>query len=214
MRLNFVSKYIVIEGPIGVGKTTLAKKIADSLNYKVLLETFFDNPFLLNFYKNQREFALATQLQFLLNRSKVFSKERKDFFASNNVISDFLMKKNKLFSEIILNQDELSLYNNISYTLDFYEPKPDLVIYLQADINILLNRIQKRGEIYEYQITSDYLGSIVNAYAKYFHSYEESPLLVINTSNVDVNKPDDYSLLLEVIKKDLKGKNYFNPSGA
>jgi len=88
-----------------------------------------------------------------------------------------------------------------------------LVIYLQADINILLNRIQKRGEIYEYQITSDYLGSIVNAYAKYFHSYEESPLLVINTSNVDVNKPDDYSLLLEVIKRDLKGKNYFNPSG-
>ena len=90
---------------------------------------------------------------------------------------------------------------------------PIWYIYLQADINILLNRIQKRGEIYEYQITSDYLGSIVNAYAKYFHSYEESPLLVINTSNVDVNKPDDYSLLLEVIKRDLKGKNYFNPSG-
>ena len=123
------------------------------------------------------------------------------------------MKKDKLFAEIILNHEELNLYYDISSKLDFHEPIPDLVIYLQADINILLNRIQKRGEIYEYQITSDYLGSIVNAYAKYFHSYEESPLLVINTSNVDVNKPDDYSLLLEVIKRDLKGKNYFNPSG-
>ncbi len=208
-----MSKYIVIEGPIGVGKTTLAKKIAHSLHYEVLLETFSDNPFLINFYNNQKEFALATQLQFLLNRSKVFSRKRKDFFASNQIVSDFLMKKDKLFAEIILAQEELSLYRQISSKLDFYDPKPDLVIYLQADINILLNRIQKRGEIYEYQITSEYLGAIVNAYAKYFHSYEESPLLVINTSNVDVNKPDDYSLLLEIIKKDLKGKNYFNPSG-
>ena len=208
-----MSKYIVIEGPIGVGKTTLAKKIAHSLHYEVLLETFSDNPFLADFYKNQKEFALATQLHFLLNRSKVFSQEREDFFATNNIVSDFLMKKDKLFAETILNKEELSLYSDIRSKLDFYEPKPDLVIYLQANINILLNRIQKRGEIYEYQITSDYLGSIVNAYSKYFHSYEKTPLLVINTSNVDVNKPDDYSILLEVIKRDLKGKNYFNPSG-
>tara|TARA_B100000401_G_scaffold320454_1_gene221791 strand:- start:399 stop:1028 length:630 start_codon:yes stop_codon:yes gene_type:complete len=208
-----VSKYIVVEGPIGVGKTTLAKKIAHSLHYEVLLETFSDNPFLADFYKNQKEFALATQLHFLLNRSKVFSQEREDFFATNNIVSDFLMKKDKLFAETILNKEELSLYSDIRSKLDFYEPKPDLVIYLQANINILLNRIQKRGEIYEYQITSDYLGSIVNAYSKYFHSYEKTPLLVINTSNVDVNKPDDYSILLEVIKRDLKGKNYFNPSG-
>ena len=208
-----MSKYIVVEGPIGVGKTTLAKKIAHSLHYEVLLETFSDNPFLADFYKNQKEFALATQLHFLLNRSKVFSQEREDFFATNNIVSDFLMKKDKLFAETILNKEELSLYSNIRSKLDFYEPKPDLVIYLQANINILLNRIQKRGEIYEYQITSDYLGSIVNAYSKYFHSYEKTPLLVINTSNVDVNKPDDYSILLEVIKRDLKGKNYFNPSG-
>ena len=208
-----MSKYIVVEGPIGVGKTTLAKKIAHSLHYEVLLETFSDNPFLADFYKNQKEFALATQLHFLLNRSKVFSQEREDFFATNNIVSDFLMKKDKLFAETILNKEELSLYSDIRSKLDFYEPKPDLVIYLQANINILLNRIQKRGEIYEYQITSDYLGSIVNAYSKYFHSYEKTPLLVINTSNVDVNKPDDYSILLEVIKRDLKGKNYFNPSG-
>ena len=208
-----MSKYIVVEGPIGVGKTTLAKKIAHSLHYEVLLETFSDNPFLADFYKNQKEFALATQLHFLLNRSKVFSQEREDFFATNNIVSDFLMKKDKLFAETILNKEELSLYSDIRSKLDFYEPKPDLVIYLQANINILLNRIQKRGETYEYQITSDYLGSIVNAYSKYFHSYEKTPLLVINTSNVDVNKPDDYSLLLEVIKRDLKGKNYFNPSG-
>ena len=208
-----MSKYIVVEGPIGVGKTTLAKKIAHSLHYEVLLETFSDNPFLTDFYKNQKEFALATQLHFLLNRSKVFSQEREDFFATNNIVSDFLMKKDKLFAETILNKEELSLYSDIRSKLDFYEPKPDLVIYLQANINILLNRIQKRGEIYEYQITSDYLGSIVNAYSKYFHSYEKTPLLVINTSNVDVNKPDDYSILLEVIKRDLKGKNYFNPSG-
>ena len=99
-----MSKYIVVEGPIGVGKTTLAKKIAHSLHYEVLLETFSDNPFLADFYKNQKEFALATQLQFLLSRSKVFSQEREDFFATNNIVSDFLMKKDKLFAETILNK--------------------------------------------------------------------------------------------------------------
>ena len=169
-----------------------------------MLETFSDNPFLINFYKNQKEFALATQLQFLLNRSKVFARERKDFFASNNIVSDFLMKKDKLFAETILNKEELSLYSDIRSKLDFYEPKPDLVIYLQANINILLNRIQKRGETYEYQITSDYLGSIVNAYSKYFHSYEESPLLVINTSNVDVINQMTILFYLTLSKKILK----------
>ena len=208
-----MSKYITIEGPIGVGKTTLARKIANSMKYDTLLETYSDNPFLKNFYKEQNRYAFVTQLQFLINRSKVFTNDRKDYFENNNIISDFLMKKDKLFAEIILNNDELNLYNTISDSLDIFEPKSDLVIYLQADIDVLLERIKKRGEVYEYQITRDYLSLIVNAYAKYFHSYNESPLLVINTTHVDVNKPDDYSLLLEIIKKDLKGKNYFNPSG-
>ena len=208
------NKYIVIEGPIGVGKTTLAKKIAMSLKYDVLLETLNDNPFLQEFYKNRDKFAFSTQLQFLINRSKIFSRDNKNYFNKNNIVSDYSIKKDNLFAETILNSHELSLYKNISSKIDIYEPKPDLVIYLQAELNVLLNRIKNRGEIYEYQITGDYLGSVVNAYTEYFHSYKDSPLLIINTSNVDVNKEEDYSLLLQEIKKDIKGKKYFNPSGS
>jgi|TARA_B100000959_G_scaffold97519_1_gene103321 deoxyadenosine/deoxycytidine kinase len=205
-------KFIVVEGPIGVGKTTLAKKLANSLDSEILLENFLDNPFLKLFYNDIERYALPTQLYFLLQRSNDFSKEKTDTINKKNIISDFFINKDKLFAKAILSNKEYNLYLDIYKALKLAIPNPDLVIYLQADCNTLMNRIRKRGNNFENNLTEDYLKNIIAAYTKYFYSYEGSPLLIINTSSVDINKESDYSILLQEIKKESKGKSFFNPS--
>ena len=213
-------KSIVVEGPIGVGKTTLATKIASSLESEIMLEKFSENPFLEKFYKDVGKFnkytktskyALATQLYFLLQRADEFKGKEYQALKRNNIISDYFIDKDKLFAKAILSSDEYLLYNRVHDGLKLDIEKPGLVIYLQTNAETLLSRIKERGIEYEVNITETYLQKIIDSYTQFFHSYKESPLLIINTSNVNINDPDDYVMLLEEINKDIKGKIYFNP---
>ena len=213
-------KSIIVEGPIGVGKTTLATKIASSLESEIMLEKFSENPFLEKFYKDVGKFnkytktskyALATQLYFLLQRADEFKGKEYQALKRNNIISDYFIDKDKLFAKAILSSDEYLLYNRVHDGLKLDIEKPGLVIYLQTNTETLLSRIKERGIEYEVNITETYLQKIIDSYTQFFHSYKESPLLIINTSNVNINDPDDYAMLLEEINKDIKGKIYFNP---
>ncbi len=205
-------KFIVVEGPIGVGKTTLATKLANTFNSKLMLESYSNNPFLKKFYKDMSKYAFTTQLYFLLQRASEFQSKANKDIESNNIISDYFFNKDNLFAETILNIDEYSLYNKIFKHLNISMSKPDLVIYLQADASALLKRITARGIDFEQYITEDYLKKIIDSYTKYFYSYNDSPILIINTSSVDVNNVHDYNMLVGEINKDIKGKKYFNPS--
>jgi len=210
--MNEKYKFIVVEGPIGVGKTTLARKLANNLNSELLLEKFLENPFLEKFYKDIDKYALSTQLHFLLQRKADLSKLDSVSSNNKNYVSDYFINKDKLFAKTVLSRNEFELYTKIFDALNITIPKPDLIIYLQAEPDILLERIKLRGNGFEKNITKDYLQSITDAYTQFFYSYKDSPLLIINTSRVDVNKSHDYVMLLDEISKDIKGKNYFNPS--
>tara|TARA_B100000242_G_C43047222_1_gene488909 strand:+ start:2103 stop:2747 length:645 start_codon:yes stop_codon:yes gene_type:complete len=207
---NASAGFIVVEGPIGVGKTTLAKKLANSLGYDIFLEEYKQNPFLVNFYSDVEKYALGTQLFFLLQRAKDFNKSKISNF-KKNIVSDFFIQKDKIFAQTTLNDKEFDLYLEISNSLDIFLPSPDLVIYLQANHDTLVERIRTRANNFEKNISSEYLKKINDAYTSFFYSYKESPLLIINTSRVNVHTDNDYSLLLKEIKRDLKGKNFFNP---
>ena len=207
---NASAGFIVVEGPIGVGKTTLAKKLANSLGYDIFLEEYKQNPFLVNFYSDVEKYALGTQLFFLLQRAKDFNKSKISNF-KKNIVSDFFIQKDKIFAQTTLNDKEFDLYLEISNSLDIFLPSPDLVIYLQANHDTLVERIRTRANNFEKNISSEYLKKINDAYTSFFYSYKESPLLIINTSRVNVHTENDYSLLLKEIKRDLKGKNFFNP---
>tara|TARA_B100000945_G_scaffold311314_1_gene304375 strand:+ start:192 stop:836 length:645 start_codon:yes stop_codon:yes gene_type:complete len=207
---NVSAGFIVVEGPIGVGKTTLAKKLANSLGYNLYLEEYKQNPFLENFYSNVEKYALGTQLFFLLQRAKDFNKSRINTF-KKNLVSDFFIQKDKIFAQTILNDREFNLYLDIYNSLDIFQPCPNLVIYLQADHDTLVERIRTRANNFEKNISSQYLKKINDAYTSFFYSYKESPLLIINTSRVNVHTDNDYSLLLKEIKRDLKGRSFFNP---
>ena len=210
--MNEKYKFIVVEGPIGVGKTTLARKLANNLNSELLLEKFLENPFLEKFYKDIDKYALSTQLHFLLQRKADLSKLDSVGSNNKNYVSDYFINKDKLFAKTVLSRNEFELYTKIFDALNIMIPKPDLIIYLQAEPDILLERIKLRGNGFEKNITKDYLQKITDAYTQFFYSYKDSPLLIINTSRVDVNKSHDYVMLLDAISKDIKGKNYFNPS--
>lgn len=207
---NASAGFIVVEGPIGVGKTTLAKKLANSLGYDIFLEEYKQNPFLVNFYSDVEKYALGTQLFFLLQRAKDFNKSKISNF-KKNIVSDFFIQKDKIFAQTTLDDKEFDLYLEISNSLDIFLPSPDLVIYLQANHDTLVERIRTRANNFEKNISSEYLKKINDAYTSFFYSYKESPLLIINTSRVNVHTDNDYSLLLKEIKRDLKGKNFFNP---
>ena len=210
--MNEKYKFIVVEGPIGVGKTTLARKLANNLNSELLLEKFLENPFLEKFYKDIDKYALSTQLHFLIQRKADLSKLDSVGSNNKNYVSDYFINKDKLFAKTVLSRNEFELYTKIFHALNITIPKPDLIIYLQAEPDILLERIKLRGNGFEKNITKDYLQKITDAYTQFFYSYKDSPLLIINTSRVDVNKSHDYVMLLDEISKDIKGKNYFNPS--
>jgi len=204
--------YIVVEGPIGVGKTTLAKRLAKSFNTELMLELATENPFLPRFYSDPKTVALPTQLFFLFQRAKqIASFRQKDMFRPIQV-SDFLIEKDKLFASVILDSDELNLYQQVYNQLTIDNYAPDLVIYLQAPIETLMRRIMIRGYDYEKAINHDYLKKISDAYIDFFYNYTSSPLLIVNTDDFDLSKDEkNYNLLLEHIGTLSSGRHYFNP---
>lgn len=205
--------YIVVEGTIGVGKTSLAKRLAASFNAALMLEQAEENPFLERFYRNPRAAALPAQLFFLFQRAKQLETlHQQDLFAATHV-SDYLFDKDRLFARLNLDADELDLYEKVYERLSFDVPKPDLVIYLQAPTDVLLERIARRGIRYEQQIEREYLEQLNNAYAGFFHDYHAAPLLIVNAAQADfVNRDQDYQQLLTELGRLKPGRQYFNPA--
>lgn len=213
MSITNNKRFIAVEGPIGVGKTTLAKKLAESFDAELLLEEAVENPFLEKFYQDQKAGALPAQLYFLFQRSRQLQELKQGDMFSPSHVADYLMDKDRLFARVTLDPDELNLYEQVYNNLTINSPTPDLVIYLQADVNVLLKRIRQRGVAMEYSITDEYLKKLSNAYTDYFHYYNNSPLLIVNASGIDlVNNEADYQQLLERIISTNNGRYYFNPA--
>jgi len=205
--------FIAVEGPIGVGKTTLAKRLAASFNYQTLLEEAEENPFLEKFYRNRKQGALAAQLFFLFQRAqKIQDMRQTDIFEPVRV-SDFLIEKDPLFARINLDSDEFQLYEKVYHQLTIDAPKPDLVIYLQASTDVLLSRIESRGIGFEQSIDRDYLERLNEVYSEFFLYYDDAPLLIVNASEIDlVNGDGDYRHLVDYLLDIRNGRHYFNPT--
>jgi deoxyadenosine/deoxycytidine kinase len=204
--------YIVVEGPIGVGKTSLARRLAQTYHSDLLLEGAAENPFLERFYRNPREAALPTQLYFLFQRARQLQGLRQGDIFQPVRVADFLMEKDRLFASLTLDDEELKLYEQVYNQMTFDAPVPDLVIYLQAPVEVLRNRIRTRGIAHEQLIEADYLQRVVDAYARLFHYYDAAPLLIVNATEIDpVNSARDYDALVERIGGISSGRHYFNP---
>ncbi|MDH3993240.1 MAG: deoxynucleoside kinase [Gammaproteobacteria bacterium] len=205
--------FIAVEGPIGVGKTTLAEKLASSFNYETLLEDTEENPFLENFYRNRKQAALATQLFFLFQRAqKIQDMRQADIFEPVRV-SDFLVEKDPLFARINLEREEFQLYEKVYQQMTIDAPRPDLVIYLQASTDVLLSRINSRGLASEQGIDRDYLERLNEVYSEFFLYYDGAPLLIVNASQIDlVNGESDYKHLVDYMLDIRSGRHYFNPT--
>ncbi|MGD8560565.1 MAG: deoxynucleoside kinase [Gammaproteobacteria bacterium] len=206
-------RYIVVEGPIGVGKTSLCQRLADHLGAETLLEGAEENPFLERFYQNPRHAALQTQLFFLFQRARQLQEQRQsDMFAAPVRVADFLMEKDRLFAQVTLDDDEFRLYDQVYSSLTIDTPQPDLVIYLQAPLSVLIERVNKRGRKFERYIEPAYLQQLTDAYTRFFYYYNDSPLLIVNAAEIDlVNNQQDFELLLDRINQIKSGRHYFNP---
>ena len=209
------ARYIVIEGAIGVGKTSLATLLAKEFDARTLFENVDDNPFLPEFYRDREKNAFKTQLFFLLSRyQQQLDLGQTDLF-QKTTISDYLFAKDRLFAQLTLDEHELMLYDKVFGVLDPHIPRPDLVIYLQAEIEVLLKRIKTRNITYEKSLDADYLVDLVSLYNEFFFHYAETPLLVINTSEIDfVTHREDLDQLIREIREFKSGTQYFVPLGS
>ncbi|MFC1772962.1 deoxynucleoside kinase [Pseudomonadota bacterium] len=204
--------YIVVEGPIGVGKTSLARRLAETFGSELLLEGAADNPFLERFYRNPRAAAMQTQLFFLLQRAQQMQELRQGDMFEPVRVADFLMDKDRLFARVTLDHEEFKLYEQVYSHLTIDVPKPDLVIYLQAPVDVLVKRIGKRGIGYERGMEPAYLRSLCENYTRFFHYYDEAPLLIVNAAEINlVDSDSDYQALLEQMALAGSGRHYFNP---
>jgi deoxyadenosine/deoxycytidine kinase len=203
----------VIEGAIGVGKTSLAKLLSDRLDAKLVLEKFEENPFLSEFYDDPVRFAFQTQLFFLLQRYQQQQELRQVDMFHNLLISDYMFIKDRLFASLNLDEKEMSLYDSIANMLERNVINPDLIIYLQADTNTLMKNIAKRGREFEANISYDYINGLNEIYTEYFFRYNETPLVIINTNYIDfVNNSADLDQVIDYIRQPVSGTKFFNPT--
>lgn len=211
--MNDSPRYIVVEGPIGVGKTTLARRLADSLDGRLLLEAPHDNPFLERFYRDPRGAALSTQLHFLLQRVEQLRGVDQDDLFNSVCVSDFLMDKDRVFADLTLDPDELDIYSAVYRHLAVEVPPPDLVVYLQAPVTVLRERIERRGIEFERGMDAAYLQRLADAYTRFFHDYVAAPVLIVNAAQINFADSDaDYGALLQQIRNTRSGRHFFNPS--
>jgi deoxyadenosine/deoxycytidine kinase len=207
--------YIAIEGPIGVGKTSLAKLLSKRLSAKLILEKFEDNPFLSEFYDDPARFAFQTQLFFLLQRYQQQQDIRQVDMFHNLLISDYMFIKDRLFASLNLDDKEMNLYDSIANMMERNVINPDLIIYLQADTSTLMKNIDKRGRDFENNISYDYINALNEIYTEYFFRYNNTPLVIINTNNIDfVNNAEDLDQVIEYIRQPVSGTKFFNPSAS
>lgn len=205
-------RYIVVEGVIGVGKTSLTKLLATRTGGRLNLEVVEENPFLVKFYQDRSQFAFQTQIFFLLSRFRQQQQLFQEDLFSSTLISDYLFAKDRIFANLNLADEELVLYNQLASILEQRVLRPDLVVYLQARTEVLLQRIRWRGRSFEQDMDASYLDALNGAYSYYFHHYKESPLLVVNTDDLDfVNVPQDFELLVDLLAEEFAGTRYFAP---
>jgi len=211
---TFEPNYIAVEGVIGVGKTTFAPMLAERINAELINEEVFENPFLVDFYRNKKRYALSCQLYFLISR---FQQQQqlitRDLFAQR-IVSDYLFIKDSIFASVNLSERELALYNRIAPVLARDVPRPDLVIYLEAATPTLLDRIRRRNLSFEKPIDHEYVDMLNKAYDYCFFHYNDTPLLVVKTDEIDfVNNPEHFDDLIDQIRKPVPGKKYYVPAG-
>jgi deoxyadenosine/deoxycytidine kinase len=204
--------YVVVEGAIGVGKTSLAQKLSRAFGSDLLLERPEENPFLERFYQSPKQFALPTQLFFLFQRTRQMREwQQRDLFTPTRV-ADFLLEKDRLFARLNLDDDELRLYEQVYAQLQIDLPAPDLVIYLQAPVDVLLERVRRRGQAFERLIDRDYLERLTEAYTSFFYHYTGAPLLMVNAAEVNfVDSDADFQALLVHLRSMKSGRHFFNP---
>lgn len=207
-------RYIVVEGPIGVGKTSLTRTLSKRFNARSVFELVEENPFLASFYQDRNKHAFQTQLFFLLSRFKQQQELFQQELFSQVTVSDYLFAKDRIFASITLDPNELALYERVYEHLGPRVMKPDLVIYLQARLDVLLARIRKRGREFERKFDPEYLAELARTYNDFFHRYDETPLLVINTSDIDfVESERDFEELIRAIGSIKAGTHYYQPLG-
>lgn len=202
--------YIAIEGPIGAGKTSLAKRLAGDLDARLILESIEENPFLGEFYKDRRRHALKTQILFLINRYQQQKELSRNDLFSRSAVCDYLFSKDRIFAALNLSKDEFYIYERIYTLLDPRLPKPDLVVYLQASLDVLKKHIKKRGLACEKHINTGYLEELCEAYNRYFFSYSETPLVTVNVTDIDfVRNKSDYENLVREILSAKRGTRHY-----
>ena len=206
--------YIAVEGVIGVGKTSLCSIIGENFSAKIVYEKFEENPFLEDFYSDRDRFAFQTQLYFLLSRYRQHQEMMQVELFHKLLVSDYMFVKDKIFANITLSDKELVLYNSVVTLLEKDIPNPDLVIYLQSSTDRLMENIRERGRHYEELITQEYLQQLNDAYNDFFLRYESSPLLIVNSTDIDfVNNDNDRNNLIGKIRQPFSGTRYYNPKG-
>ncbi len=204
--------YVVVEGPIGVGKTRLAQKLSQAFGSDLLLERPEENPFLDRFYQARKQFALPTQLFFLFQRVRQLQELRQGDMFKPMQVADFLLEKDSLFARLNLDNDELRLYEQVYAQMSLDLPVPDLVIYLQAPVDVLMERVRRRRAAFERLIERDYMESIIEGYTRFFHHYTAAPLLIVNAAEVNfVDNDTDFQALLDHLRGVRSGRHFFNP---